>query len=445
MSSILSDNLPTPGFFTTAIQADENINPFEDSFKHGNSAIERTRVEFNGGTESNAWSRPLCHDNTLSTSVGDGDYDDLFGFSPRRQLSTPPRRRPGQGARPECRIDSTNDMNVTSPVMWETGKANERFGFGQQPMIKTQELSPPNSIDNSPVDWTYDTFQPLLSPLHSMLTDTQTTDTRSRYGQVTPPMDEAPGSMMVDGAFGYGQSLAPKSNFQRRPTGPSTDEGEVNSKRKRVEESPEHTNGAASKASSTKRQRKSSTRSKPEPTSPKGSMNPQDDVKRSKFLERNRVAASKCRQKKKEWTSNLEAKARDLQNSKTQLAIMVSSLKEEMLFLKGELLKHSNCNCTRIRDYLDHEVTNLAHASTQHPQLNSPTSSRCSGQDSEILRTSDDLEHTSLESPASESSTRHGSGDESRTDDELHALLSAQLERSTDAETEAQNTTLVDM
>lgn len=85
-----------------------------------------------------------------------------------------------------------------------------------------------------------------------------------------------------------------------------------------------------------------------------------EDGKRSRFLERNRVAASKCRQKKKEWTNNLESRARDLQHQKSQLTAMVSSLKDEMLWLKGELLKHGTCGCDKIRQYLNHEATHFA-------------------------------------------------------------------------------------
>ena len=80
--------------------------------------------------------------------------------------------------------------------------------------------------------------------------------------------------------------------------------------------------------------------------------NKPEDVKRSKFLERNRVAASKCRQKKKEWTQNLENRARELQKNNNQLRVVVESCREEVLFLKGELLKHSQCDCESIQAFL---------------------------------------------------------------------------------------------
>ena len=85
-----------------------------------------------------------------------------------------------------------------------------------------------------------------------------------------------------------------------------------------------------------------------------------EDVKRSKFLERNRVAASKCRQKKKEWTQNLEDRARELQKNNSQLRMVVESCRQEVLFLKGELLKHSQCECEPIQTFIKSGANNFA-------------------------------------------------------------------------------------
>ena len=85
-----------------------------------------------------------------------------------------------------------------------------------------------------------------------------------------------------------------------------------------------------------------------------------EDEKRNKFLERNRLAASKCRMKKKEWTNNLEDRARDAQVENKQMRMIVDSLRQEVLYLKGEVLKHTDCECTGIREYLAREATQLA-------------------------------------------------------------------------------------
>lgn len=48
------------------------------------------------------------------------------------------------------------------------------------------------------------------------------------------------------------------------------------------------------------------------------------DEKRRKFLERNRAAASRCRQKRKVWVQSLEKKAEDLNSMNGQLQVTCS-------------------------------------------------------------------------------------------------------------------------
>lgn len=46
------------------------------------------------------------------------------------------------------------------------------------------------------------------------------------------------------------------------------------------------------------------------------------DEKRRKFLERNRAAASRCRQKRKVWVQSLEKKAEDLTSMNARLQVL---------------------------------------------------------------------------------------------------------------------------
>lgn len=85
-----------------------------------------------------------------------------------------------------------------------------------------------------------------------------------------------------------------------------------------------------------------------------------DEVKRERFLKRNRVAASKCRQKKKEYINGLEERARELTSTRNHLMAYVASLKDEIIALKTEMLKHSNCNCVAIQEYLRREASLLS-------------------------------------------------------------------------------------
>lgn len=45
------------------------------------------------------------------------------------------------------------------------------------------------------------------------------------------------------------------------------------------------------------------------------------DERRQKFLERNRAAATRCRQKRKLWVSSLEKKAEELTHTNLQLQV----------------------------------------------------------------------------------------------------------------------------
>lgn len=55
------------------------------------------------------------------------------------------------------------------------------------------------------------------------------------------------------------------------------------------------------------------------------------DEKRRKFLERNRAAASRCRQKRKVWVQSLEKKAEDLSSMNGQLQVLFHPLPQLLL------------------------------------------------------------------------------------------------------------------
>ncbi|KAI8976767.1 hypothetical protein BDB01DRAFT_306121 [Pilobolus umbonatus] len=70
---------------------------------------------------------------------------------------------------------------------------------------------------------------------------------------------------------------------------------------------------------------------------------PDDDEKRKNFLERNRIAALKCRQRKKQWLNNLQARVEYLSSDNERLQVQSESLKEEIVNLKTLLLAHKEC------------------------------------------------------------------------------------------------------
>jgi len=72
-----------------------------------------------------------------------------------------------------------------------------------------------------------------------------------------------------------------------------------------------------------------------------------DEEKRRNFLERNRVAALKCRQRKKQWLANLQAKVEMYGTENDALNATVQQLREEIVSLKTLLLAHKDCPVAR--------------------------------------------------------------------------------------------------
>ncbi|XP_040281756.1 cyclic AMP-dependent transcription factor ATF-7-like isoform X4 [Bufo bufo] len=73
------------------------------------------------------------------------------------------------------------------------------------------------------------------------------------------------------------------------------------------------------------------------------------DERRQRFLERNRAAASRCRQKRKVWVCSLEKKAEELNSQNVQLSNEVTLLRNEVAQLKQLLLAHKDCPVTALQ------------------------------------------------------------------------------------------------
>ncbi|XP_051999485.1 cyclic AMP-responsive element-binding protein 5-like isoform X1 [Xyrauchen texanus] len=78
-------------------------------------------------------------------------------------------------------------------------------------------------------------------------------------------------------------------------------------------------------------------------------MDEDPDERRRKFLERNRAAATRCRQKRKVWVMSLEKKAEELTQTNMQLQNEVTMLKNEVTQLKQLLLTHKDCPITTMQ------------------------------------------------------------------------------------------------
>lgn len=264
-------------------------------------------------------------------------------------------------------------------------------------------FTPPSSASFSPKSWPYNGFHQEMPS--NIFTNIQPANARAHYGQVTPPDDENENEDLLE--YQLREQLE-QHDMQPLP-------GEGKGKRKRNSANTDSTN-----QSPPRRTRKYASRGSNknnEPSKP-------EDAKRSKFLERNRVAASKCRQKKKEWTQNLENRARELQKNNHQLRIVVESCRQEILFLKGELLKHSQCESESIQTYINSEANNFADPKPDEDLFNSEVSPVGSKPPSRLGTVDMDFRNTSPKTEPNNGSLADG-------DNALEALLTSSVNHDT--------------
>jgi hypothetical protein len=207
------------------------------------------------------------------------------------------------------------------------------------------------------------------------------TVTKQKHGQLTPPSEPTPTNDP--------QLAADSQGFMGSPA--KTRDGPTTGKRRSTQ--PRRVMEFSAQPTTTIRRRKKSAGKQ----SSSGLAADNGD-RRTQFLERNRVAASKCRLKKKEWTSNLEQRARELQASKSSLSLLVSSLRQELLYLKGEALRHDSCDCNSVREYLARHAEDPLSCGpleyTQSPHSSSSLSFDAMALDPSITHSSPDFSTT---------------------------------------------------
>lgn len=298
---------------------------------------------------------------------------------------------------------SDGNLAITTSPVTSTYSTNNEPSLTSLTTINTRlhrPLSPPDSAGVSPKSHLFD-LQDTVTP--NLLTNVRPDGGfPSIYGQVTPPNDDGYESLLDT------QSQDPYiKEEQPWPAGRKAAANQSNSRQEQKQAPP-------------KRARKYTPRKSKKQTSSESS-NP-DDARRSKFLERNRVAASKCRQKKKEWTQNLEDRARDLQKDKNNLRVLVESLSEELYYLKTQCMEHRDCECDGIRRYLNDPAHVLASEEVPFDQKAS-------------IDVTSDEQGESLGDP-SESEKQQASNAKAFANDEqaLKALLTSSIEHDSGAE-----------
>ncbi|OMP88896.1 Cyclic AMP-responsive element-binding protein 5 [Diplodia seriata] len=79
---------------------------------------------------------------------------------------------------------------------------------------------------------------------------------------------------------------------------------------------------------------------------------PEGRARRETNLEKNRMAANRCRQKRKVWTNRLEDKHRQLAAHNALLRAEVASLYDAVFALKEMALRHADCGSRPIDEYV---------------------------------------------------------------------------------------------
>ncbi|KAF4345757.1 hypothetical protein FBEOM_275 [Fusarium beomiforme] len=102
------------------------------------------------------------------------------------------------------------------------------------------------------------------------------------------------------------------------------------------------------------------------------------DPRRRRVLERNRIAANKCRLRKRDEALALASREETMEDQNRYLMTCLDSLTVEVYHLKTQLLRHTECNCVLIQNYIANEaqkcVDRLVACSTAFDTYGNPLS-----------------------------------------------------------------------
>ncbi|KAH7154695.1 hypothetical protein DER46DRAFT_561969 [Fusarium sp. MPI-SDFR-AT-0072] len=116
------------------------------------------------------------------------------------------------------------------------------------------------------------------------------------------------------------------------------------------------------------------------------------DPRRRRVLERNRIAANKCRLRKRDEALALASREEAMQDQNRYLMTLFDSLTFEIYYLKTQLLQHTDCNCVLIQKYIANEAKKTmdgmlacssvfdTHGSSWRPDHGSPINANTAGE-----------------------------------------------------------------
>ena len=304
----------TPGFFSAEFG---NLNPFDVDFQDATASPLRVEQPI-GSPQAGGQGHYSTYPNDIPRSVAD--------VAMRRNYD--PSLVPTPGPRlPSLTTFRSSRLKESTPGQESTGSR-----LPPSPDRSPNVLNPAFLVEKGSSSSEYPASFTLPPPAQSGYGSS-----RGVHGQVTPPTDESRSPEDKD-TSSKGRATASKQKPSSSKKRKSEPEFDIKSER-----DPSQTHSIDSPDSGYN-------------MSPSAS-GPQSDNKRKKFLERNRLAASKCRQKKKEWANNLEEQARYQAQENKLLRASVAQLRDECLYLKNFLLStHSGCQCVGVKNYLMKEA-----------------------------------------------------------------------------------------
>lgn len=223
-------------------------------------------------------------------------------------------------------------------------------------------------------DWANDAFMALdntspkwaalqnQTPSFSIPPSLLTQATIERFGQVTPPEERSPADLAHDAR----EASIPVEQLRNEAPWLHHDNDQQSS-------SPHDATEPSPKRRRTSRQSADNSSSSPQDPNPQPPKRKRGRPKsqpqmveaftsdgypfqvssaRQSHLEKNRVAAHKCRQRKKEYITSLEGRAREYSSKNKALKENVAMLREEVLSLKTEVLRHAGCGFWAVDEYL---------------------------------------------------------------------------------------------
>ncbi|KAJ9658079.1 hypothetical protein H2198_003917 [Neophaeococcomyces mojaviensis] len=228
---------------------------------------------------------------------------------------------------------------------------SDEFGFDppfRKPSYPTkmeQTYSPAD--DASSFSFDFDPVQKEPMPIRALELDrmvaqniSNSVTAVSRYGQVTPPRSNSEPS--VEGKS-MEEKQVPVERRRRASRISSKEEQQLQ---------PTTTTGTTTTGRKRRNTRKNS-------TATDASGNPEEDEKRKQSLEKNRLAAAKCRVNKKEKTEQLQRDSHDKAVQNAFLKEQVMRMKEEVQQMNALLLAHANCEGCKSPEDIQKHLNNL--------------------------------------------------------------------------------------